>query len=296
MQRKSIAILLSLSLYGLGACSSQSTSAPGLPPAASPTTANPSNQPEPMPILSLLPFNEPVNESPTPEKTAIPDISGAFSLPQNLAEIRFDASIDRFLDSKGESTRFKVVLLDDQGQMIDASVPIIWRSSRPHQFSVDAEGQITALVESGYSSITASIPGTDFAIDVVINIDTAGSSGGGGGGGGSPQSVNQAPKITELSASSTSVVGGNALVKLTGLASDDKTTLNDTNYSWTCTPQDNCGQLLSQSGSSVFWQSPNTQGNYTITLSVSDGSLSTSQDLSIEVQTGIGSIEVNPTS
>jgi hypothetical protein len=199
--------------------------------------------------------------------------------------------MDRFLDAKGESTRFPVELVDALGQVISMTVPLEWSSSRSQDFSVDAAGNITALVASGFSTIAAKIPGTDFEARAIINV--ASSSTGGSSGGGSSVAANAAPVITSLVASSTNVVGAGVLVKLTASATDAETTLSNARYSWNCVSP-NCGNgLSSNTGSTVFWGSPATTGAYVLKLTVSDGSQSTTREITVNVTTGQGQVQVN---
>lgn len=288
---------LTLSLGLLSACPAQPTANGSTPPTASPApeaSASSTPRPTPTPGQTTPPEGETpgtpaTGASATPTPTAMP---GSFSLPANLSRIQFSAKNDRFLDQVGEQTQFQVELIDNLGQVIDANVPLEWTSSRPDDFSVDAEGHLTAKVASGFSTITVRIPGTNFEARTIINVIGGGSSGGGGGGGGS---TNQAPVINNLSASSTTITGAGALVKLNASASDAESTLEANQYTWSCVEAGCSAQFTSTQGPEVYWRSPATGGNYTLQLTVSDGSRSVSQEIIISVQTGQGQLQVNPT-
>lgn len=143
------------------------------------TTATPSS----MPSLSVSPSPDLPDESTSLFPGPVPSLSpGAatepgFELPSQLSELRF-GEIDRFLDSRGERTRFAVELLDAAGQVIAVPVPLEWRSSRPQDFSVADDGEITALVDFGYSTISVQIPGTAFVAQAVINVSVGGAGSG----------------------------------------------------------------------------------------------------------------------
>lgn len=232
---------------------------------------------------------------PVVESRPKPTPSVGFVLPENLAGIRFEER-DRFLNALGQTTRFAVYLLDRQGQRIDFQVPLEWSSSRPQDFSVDDQGNLKALVNDGFSVIVAKIPGTSFEARTTINVTTWSPTSGGGGGGslaGNPAVANSPPVIKLFSSSTFNVTGGGGLVKLLGDATDAQSTLLDSAFSWSCSPQPDCGQFTPASGPTVYWQSPATGGNYIVTLTVSDGSLQTSQNITLVVQAGNGNLQVN---
>lgn len=142
-------------------------------------TGAPSATPSLSPSPSVQPGPDLPGESASPSPTPLPGASAVpgDELPPQLSELRFGA-IDRFLDSRGEHTRFAVELLDANGQIIAAQVPLEWRSSRPQDFSVADDGQVTALVDFGYSTISVQIPGTAFVAQAVINVSAGGGTGG----------------------------------------------------------------------------------------------------------------------
>ncbi|MGV3526616.1 MAG: hypothetical protein ACO1RX_20530 [Candidatus Sericytochromatia bacterium] len=282
--------LLLLGLLSLSACTPPGTSQPLPGPSPDASAA-----PTPVPGVSATPTPVPSPTAspvvPTPSASAPP----AVGLPAELAGIRFAASNVRFLNQKGQSTPFEVEALDREGRVLDlnlAALPLEWRSSRPQDFSVDAQGQVTALVESGYSSIEVRVPGSDFQASSVVNIAT-GSGNGGGGGGSSAPTPNAAPVISALNASSETVNGAGTLVQLSAVATDADDTLNENSYTWRCAPT-GCGTFSNPTGSTVYWRAPATGGTYVVTLSVSDGQVSTTQDVNLVVNTGEGNLTINP--
>jgi hypothetical protein len=236
---------------------------------------------------------------PSPSQTGQPPVpppttqSGG-GVPANLDALRFRDSNRRFLQAKGESSTFEVVLLDRAGQEIQASVPLNWQSSRPEDFSVNAQGLITALVDTGYSEITVRIPGTAFEARSVINVNSPGSGtgGGGGSGGGSAPVPVQPLRITQLEASSQTLIGTGSLLRLQASAVLGANLLAPEQYSWRCL-QSACNTFTPATGAVVFWQAPATGGTYTLELTVQAEGRSTSQQVSIEVLTGVGEVQVN---
>ncbi len=87
---------------------------------------------------------------------------------------------------------------------------------------------------------------------------------------------NKPPVITTLSPSATEVArGGSCTVNC--VASDPNT--DDTlTYSWSAS-----GGAISGTGSTVTWTAPDTEGSYTVTVTVSDGDKSVSDSCNIQV-------------
>lgn len=266
---------------------SATATALGQPPVSGPSPLPPKGAP-PAPL--------------TPSPTPIPPSA----LPAGLAGIRF-GEIDRFLDALSERAYFDVVFVNQAGEPLKlsaqelAQLGLSWSSSRPQDFSVDPKGEIRPWVSYGFSIITARIPGTDFSTSAVVNItaNNAGGGGGsgsagGGGGGGSTGPNNTPPVILSLTANPTRVVGGGGLVRLSAHVQDAETPLTEQSYTWSCTPQAACGTFSSPSGKMVFWRGPNTAGVFPLQLTVSDGLLSAQRSVSITVETGSGSLQINP--
>ncbi len=282
--------------------------------APEPTSANPaaSVPPSVTPETSELadtpttPTN--TGQSPAPMSSASPDTSpdtfsnNAAALQQQLsriARLRMSNQNDRFLDAKNETTQFNVVFVDALGAEIDGSqlrnVVLNWESSRPQDISVDAQGQIQALVEFGFADIVVRIPDTEFEARTRVSVNATQFSSGSGGGGSSGEngnlaSVNTAPIINSLQASSTNVVGTGTPVQLTATASDAESTLSNAQFSWSCL--ETACQSFSATGPTVIWASPDASGAYTLLLTVTDGSLSTQQNIIINVTTGRGQVNL----
>ncbi len=285
-------------LLSLGACAPPAPGPTGpVSPSGSPTVAPNSNSP--LPGVSSVPGTQPSTQPSTvpnsgPTAVPSPTVSAGTGLPANLAGIRF-GELNRFLNYQGQSTRFDVIAVDANGQVIQAVLPLQWRSSRPQDFRVDADGKLTALVGAGYSEIVASIPGTDYEIRTIINVSTPGGGGGGGGGGGAAPviPVNAAPVIQSLQASQTSIVGAGSLVRLIAQATDAESTLSASSYSWTCSPMPACGSFNQPNGGTVYWSAPAQSGNYDLILTVTDGNQSSTQSVTVQVQVGNVQVIIN---
>jgi hypothetical protein len=161
------------------------------------TPQTPSVSSSPTPSSSIAP---PEVGSPAPQSTATPTApitapttAPALSPSQPVAiatgkpgqdlsliqSISIEAS-KRFLDGQGESVVLKPVLKDAAGQTLNsADFPLQWFSSRPTDFSVDASGKVTALVDYGYSMISLKIPGTNIEAQQQLSVNAIASSGGG---------------------------------------------------------------------------------------------------------------------
>ena len=303
MQRYSILCLLSLCTLGLSACPSGSSNPTQQPtPGVSPSPSASSEPPNPQSSASVTPVPNASASPGTPsdgEPTPVPSGQGGadFVLPANVVGIRFDNKNNRFLNQKGGSTTFAVEFIDSNGKAVALNnVSLEWSSSRPQDFSVDANGKLTALVEAGFSTIEVRVKGTQLDARSVINVASGSSGGGGGGGGGNSTSPtplpNAAPVITSLNASSTSVTGTGTLIKLTALATDADDTLIAGSYNWSCSP--NCNTFEGTTGTTVYWRTPATSGNYALKVTVSDGKASVSREEAIAVTTGQGTLLINP--
>ncbi|MGV3525072.1 MAG: hypothetical protein ACO1RX_12650 [Candidatus Sericytochromatia bacterium] len=178
--------MIALSLNLLAACQPTPTEPQPAPPAASSTPAGApspvapsSSPPAPLPAVTLPPAQS--TSSPA-QPTASATPGSASGLPQGLAGIALLSSRTRF-SSVGQQVQLTVHLLDAAGNTISGSAPLEWSSSDPQDFSVDAQGLVTALRLKGASEISVRIQGTDYR--AALNLGFASSSGGGGGGGNS---------------------------------------------------------------------------------------------------------------
>lgn len=283
--------LLGLSL--LSACQIQTgpaTPASSVPlPGASQTSAATAT---PQPGATPVPTS-PIPSSPMPEASPQP----VATLPPGIVPpttIRFAANLDRFLDGGSESTQLKAEFLDALGQPLSFAYPLEWTSSRPEIVSISAAGLAQAQNRDGYATITVKIPGTTLSASLNINVNLSFGGGGGGGGGSAPGSANTPPRIVSMLASNTTVTGGGFVVRLNAEASDGESSLRESDYSWSCTPALTCGSFNVTTGRQLYWTSPAVTGPQLITLTVSDGQLSSQQTLTINVLDGTGSVSVNP--
>ncbi|MGV3523866.1 MAG: IPT/TIG domain-containing protein [Candidatus Sericytochromatia bacterium] len=172
-------------LLMLSACqATPSTTSPQVPGSSPSASASP--VPSPSAVASASP--DPLQPSPAPSATPTASASPVdpASLPAGLASLRFAPDSQRFLDEKGQSTTLRVEGLDASAQVLSATLPLNWTSSRPQDFSVSPDGTVVALVDNGFSEIRASIPGTSLSTSLVMNVSTAGSGGSGGGGSNTP--------------------------------------------------------------------------------------------------------------
>lgn len=215
-----------------------------------------------------------------------------------ISGLRFEAA-NRFLNAKGETVRLYLTLLGPQGQPlspeVQAALPIEWLSTRPQDLSVDAQGFVKALVEEGFSTIIARVPGSTYEAQTLFSVSSGRSGGGGGGGGGSSGGGVSAalnPVIQSLSVSQTQVLGAGAVVRLDAQASYNGSGLGNGDYRWSCIPAD-CGSFSPASGPTVYWQAPAQSGSYTLQLTASNGSQSASQSLTVSVSVGTETIQVN---
>lgn len=103
---------------------------------------------------------------------------------QDLSQVKSLSLIasQRFLNASGETLQLTPVLKDAQGNTLTAAdFPLEWRSSRPLDFGVNAEGKVTALVGSGYSNISLTLTGTTMSVVQLVSV--ASGEGGGSGSG-----------------------------------------------------------------------------------------------------------------
>lgn len=193
---KKQSLLLSLcatSLLVLTACPQPNTP----PTGASPEPGN-SASPEPSPSAetSASPSSEPGN--PEPSSTATPSPTASGTLPatspsdapevnaSEIAAVELSTSNRYLTQGKGDTAQLTVTLKDKSGQVVSVKdVVLEWVSSRPSDFSIDANGLATALVAEGYTEITVTEKSSGLSATLKISVsDTISYSGGGGGGGG----------------------------------------------------------------------------------------------------------------
>jgi hypothetical protein len=189
--RKASLALLSVLALTLSACQPASTTPgstlPQITPSASPT--NPLPGTSPVPGASVAP----VTPTPTPVFSITPGASsnpsGGSTATVNLPNgTRLVIALpNRFLSSKGQSVQLNAQLFDANGQALPlGDIKLLFSSSRPLDFSVSDTGVVVALKDSGYSTLTVRVEGTDLTASQLISVDTFVGGGGGGGGSSSP--------------------------------------------------------------------------------------------------------------
>jgi hypothetical protein len=205
-RRKTSLALFSLLSLTLSACPAQTTQ-PSPPSASSQPSATPNpsmpaspgpNGSVPVPTPSSGTNNNGTPTTPTPTPNPGASSSTTVNLPDGT---RLVVSVpNRFLDKKSQSVQLNVRLLDQSGREIPIDLArLSFVSSRPEDFSVNAQGLITALKEEGFTTITVQVNGTEIKATQTLSVSSVvfGGSGGGGGGGGSGSSSNT-PASTRL--------------------------------------------------------------------------------------------------
>lgn len=239
----------------------------------------------PSPVPSIIPSG--MLSSPTP--TAQP---GAVTVPAELAVIRFADNNNRFLDRIQATTQLQVVFFDKLGQRLPLDgVPLEWSSNRPQDFAVDASGQAKALVESGFSVITVKVVGTSLQAQTVVNVNTPFGGGGGGGGGSSTPTI---PITVALTKAHPDPLFPSDWVQLAANGANNGTPLGAASYTWRCL-EAHCNNFTPAAGAQVYWQAP-AAGIYTIAVTVSNGTVEKTEQMTITVTHGSGNVMINPVS
>lgn len=183
MFAKRYSILSLLILFG---CQTTPTPSPPFPisPSASASAPVITAPPKPLtpqaPIASAIPTTSPTLSAPDPTQpiAVAPGQPGIDLSAISALELKVS---NPYLDGMGETTQLQAVLKDRQGQALaPQKYPLEWLSSRPGDFSVDASGKVTALVEYGYSEITLKIAGTSLSAKQLLSVTTLTGSGGSG--------------------------------------------------------------------------------------------------------------------
>lgn len=122
----------------------------------------------------------PVLASATPDNSIDDLVKNPVNSTSETSEVqalRLEAG-NRFLSASGQRVSLRV--LDHTGNPIDPS-RLSFFSSRPQDFSVDAQGQVQARVSDGFSTITVKLNGSNLTADQLFSVTSP--TGGGGGGG-----------------------------------------------------------------------------------------------------------------
>ncbi|MGV3527196.1 MAG: hypothetical protein ACO1RX_23470 [Candidatus Sericytochromatia bacterium] len=169
-------LLAFLTLIGLAGCT-PTASLPSEPAPLASASAAPSAQPTPS---GETPSPAPSSATPSlsPSPSALPP--GPATGSAEIQALQLDAP--RFLSASGE--RLTLQVRDQNGNVI-APERLRFVSSRPQDLSVDAQGQVQAQVENGFSTITISLLGSALQIEQVFSITSSSGSGSSSGGGSS---------------------------------------------------------------------------------------------------------------
>ena len=113
---------------------------------------------------------------------------------------------------------------------------------------------------------------------VTVSIGCGGGGGGGGGGSSTPTPTNSAPQIT--SAASFSLVEGE-----TNIGSVTASEIDNDTLSYSVSGTDASAVIITSSGMLSFVSAPDyeTKASYSITVTVSDGTASTTQNITISI-------------
>ncbi len=84
---------------------------------------------------------------------------------------------NRFFSAIGQTSQLQVDLLDENGQRINSNAELSYSSSRPQDFSVDGNGQVTARVSEGFSTIIVSLNSLSATQLVSVSSPSSGGSG-----------------------------------------------------------------------------------------------------------------------
>lgn len=166
-------LLAVFALLSLVACT------PSAPLPSNPTLPTSSPQPTPSGVSPTpSPAPSSATSTPSPSASALPPATN----PRDIQSLQLEGS--RFLSASGQRITLRV---RDQNGAVIAPEQLRFVSSRPQDVSVDAQGQVEARVDNGFSTITISLLGSDLQIAQLFSVaspSSSWSSGGGGGGGG----------------------------------------------------------------------------------------------------------------
>lgn len=170
----------------------QTSAAASVLPTSRPTAAMPSS---PSATPSVMASSA---ASVSPQPTASPITQPMPSANQLISRLELRAS-RTYLSAQGESSQLDVLAFDAQGQAVNPSgLDFQFVSSKPQQFSVDARGRVTALVDHGSAEIQVSLNGTSQkAVQLITVARSSGSAGGGGSSGGSAPESSPTPPTQE---------------------------------------------------------------------------------------------------
>ncbi|PIQ24624.1 hypothetical protein COW36_11445 [bacterium (Candidatus Blackallbacteria) CG17_big_fil_post_rev_8_21_14_2_50_48_46] len=154
---------------------------------------------------------KPPQEPETPQSTAStePKTKVFHASPELIASVNaLKISVSsRFLSGIGDSRQITITALDANGQPLDISnLPLEYHSSRPQDFQITPQGQLTALVDFGYSEIQVTLPGTSASASLLFSVTASNL----GGSTFSPPLPTPTPTATPLPPPSLDAVAGTA--------------------------------------------------------------------------------------
>ncbi len=192
--------VLSLSLTACGPSPTSNT-----PPVNPETSSTPTPGPSASAALPVPSAPGTPNSTPTPMASTAPAAGGSTSTVTLPNGSRLVIGLpNRFLSSKGQTVQLSARLLDASGKELPlSSIKLLFSSSRPEDFSVSDTGLVTALKDSGFSTLTVQVEGTNVSATQLISVDTfvGGSSGGGGGSSPSASPTPSPTPSTQVNAS-----------------------------------------------------------------------------------------------
>ena len=182
-----------LTLASLLACvpANSPTPAPQVSPlpgaSASPSSNTPTSSPSPDAVAPTA--------QPNPSSSALPSPSGAGASASPgtgegaaaIEALRLETST-RFLSANGQRVQLNV--RDQNGQPI-APERLSFVSSRPQDLSVDAQGNVEARVNDGFSTITVRLKSSYLSAEQLFSVSSPLSGGGGGSSNNTPAGPTQ---------------------------------------------------------------------------------------------------------
>lgn len=176
-----LAFDLSVLLISCGPAPVSSRTVPTPKTIQSPKTSSP-------PTGSSTPISNPESvTAPVPSNNSPQEPSTPMNLPDG-SQLRISLA-NRFFTQAGQRAQLQVSLVDSQGQPLPINSQLLrFVSSCPQDFSVDANGMVTALVDQGFSEISVQLEKTALKATLLVSVNAvyyaSGGSGGGSGGGG----------------------------------------------------------------------------------------------------------------
>lgn len=137
------------------------------------------------PVASTAPLKQDTPARPSTVPAPTGPVPVAVSSGQPGIDLTVLASLELqgatpYLNNVGQTTQLIPLLKSKTGETLDpVKYPLQWSSLRPADFSVDATGKVTALVENGYTIVYVQVPGTSLTAQYQLSITTVESGGSG---------------------------------------------------------------------------------------------------------------------